>query len=360
MKQSTLIKALFASVLTMVGLVVGVRFAPATGDISQQKPGAKGTGKAEQSEPPGMGKTPLLVTSKGNELSVTHQMGTVLVPRQPERICSLAFTDELLAIGVKPAAASCMNGSFSDYLAQRLEGVVGINQLMGVAQPNFETLATVQPDLIISSSGDPQTYNQLSRIAPVVVMAGDGDNNRQRVLDLGALLGRREIAVQTVAAYDARIQQAKQVLQAKIGNRKVAFFRIFGKQFYIHGHTRGGVMLYDELELAAPGLIENSPRGFMLSPESLLQLDAEFIFVAAEANQGAQRSWSTLLSHPAWQRVPAVQTGQVYSLTDQHQWLRPGFLAKSQMLDEILHAIAPETMETDTPPASEFADRGRQ
>ncbi len=348
MKLSTLWTALVGLALAMLGAISVSGWISSLDNVDRDqvlspvvsKPTSHGL-LLKPTSPPGTGCTPLFVEKHGLQLRIIHLMGEVRFERVPLRICSLAFTDELLAIGVQPIAAGSVNGKFPDYLTKHLHGVTAINQLMGAAQPSFEALIAVQPDLIIMPAGDPQTYYQLSKIAPVVVLGDDGDNNRQRVLDLGTLLDRREYAEQQIASFDARIARAKQVLQSEIGDSKVAFFRIFGKQFYIHGHTRGGLMLYDELGLSVPTLIADSPKGYMLSPESLLQLDADYVFVAAEDNQGAQRSWSQLLSHPAWQRVPAIQAGHVYPLVDQHHWLRPGFLAKLQMLDDIVRALIP-------------------
>ena len=295
---------------------------------------------------PGSKDCPLEVVESGDgHRVVRHVLGTSLVPCKPKRVCALGYVDELLAIGVKPFAASCSHGHFPDYLEDRLDGVIGIAQMMSVGQPDFETLVTVQPDLIITSNPDPQMYRQLSKIAPVVVLTDNGNDNGQRLLDLGELVARRAEAEARLAWYRAKVQTASNVLHEKIGDRCVAFFRVFGKQYYIHGHTRGGSVLYDELGLTPPSLIDSHERGCMLSPEVLLDLNAEYVFVAAEKTKGTFRTWQELLDHPAWQRVPAVRDEQVFWLDSFHQWLVPGLLAKSQMIDEILRSIAPESIE---------------
>lgn len=299
-----------------------------------------------QSERPGSGSRPLQIVERDEDYQVVrHPLGTTRVPRKPQRVCALDYVDELVSIGAKLAAASCSpDGRFHDYLQDRLDGVVGIRQMMGIMQPDFETLIAVRPDLIVASNPDPQTYGQLSKIAPTIVLTDGGSNSRQRLLDLGELVGRRDHAAARQAWYDAKVKAAAEVLHEKIGDRKVVFFRVFGKQYYIHGHTRGGLVLYDELGLTPPRLIATSPRGFMLSPEALLELDAEYVFVASERSQGSHRTWQELLNHPAWQRVPAVRNGHVYWLEDRHHWLVPGLLAKSRMIDEILQNIAPESL----------------
>ena len=276
---------------------------------------------------------------------VRHVLGTVTIPRCPRRVCALSYVDELVAIGAKPFAASCSSGRFLDYLEDRLQGVIRINQMLGVAQPDFETLTEISPDLIVTGNPDPQTYRQLSKIAPTVVLTSDDGDDRERLLLLGELVGKRTEAEAALVRYEAKIRAAGEVLRRKIGDRGVAFFRVFGKQYYIHGHTRGGIVLYDLLGLNPPALISTFPKGCMLSSEMLLKLDADYVFVAAENTKGTLRTRRTLQDHPAWRRVPAVHEGRVYDLTVQHQWLVPGLLARSQMIDEILQSIAPESLE---------------
>ena len=296
---------------------------------------------------PGTGSTPLEIVEEGDLVRVVlHALGKSRVPRHPLRICALDYVDELTAIGTPLVAATCnSDGHFLDYLEDDLDGVVPICQMMGIMQPDFETLIEVAPDLIISSNPDPQTYRQLSKIAPVVVLTDGAKNARQRLLDLGELVGRRRQAEARQAWYDAKVEAAREALHEKVGDARVVFFRVFGKQYYIHGHTRGGLVLYDELELTAPSLIDSSPRGFLLSPEALLDLDAQYVFVAAERTNGSCRTWRELLDHPAWQRVPAVSESHVYWLEDRHHWLVLGLRAKARMIDEVLNNLAPESLE---------------
>lgn len=270
-----------------------------------------------------------------------------MLNKAPVRICALAFSDELLALGIKPIAAAARNGSFPDYLTKQLQEATPINQLLEIAEPDFESLIDCRPDLILAADITGQTYDRLSMIAPTIVMSSDGEHNRQRMLDLGRLLDRYTQAETYLKEYDQILRQARVDLLSKIGNGRVAFFRIWGKQFYIHGHSRGGILLYDELGLTPPSLIETHERGYGLSAESILQLDADVVFVATESNRGAEQSWRTLLTHPVWQRVPAVKSGNVFVLSEQHHWLRQGFQAKQLMLEEILSALAPSCKSLD-------------
>lgn len=309
---------------------------------------------------PGSDGVPIVLRPQNSTtIRVEHLSGTSEVPTHPKKVCALAFIDELLAIGVRPLAASSSATGFPDYLRSQLDEVVPIYQMMGTMMPDFERIALLQPDVIITSNVDPQTYAQLSKIAPVVDLMRSSWDDQQRILDIGLLLGKAQEARAVLAAYQAKVVAAKQVLNEKVRERPVAFFRVFGRQMYIHGHTRGGLLLYDELGLTPPALINDSPRGYMLSPEALLQLDAEYLFVAAEKNLGARRSWECLLNHPAWQRVPAVKLRNVYPIRAQQQWLVPGIQGKSRMIDEIVSALAPESTASIQQAANEAYEANR-
>ncbi|RCS44631.1 hypothetical protein DTL42_17060 [Bremerella cremea] len=337
--QPAIALLLIAALVGFVGCAAGDASASPS-DTAQQSPQ-----REPASQPPGSAGVPIVVTPLNeNRWRVEHLCGTSEIPAWPTRICALAFADEMLAIGMPPAAASSSATGFPDYLRPQLEGVVPVYQMLGTMLPDFETIVQLQPDLILTSNTDPQTYAQLSKIAPVVVLQRSSWDDQQRILDVGNLLGKEQQAQAVLAAYQAQVAAAKAILQQKIGIQPVSFFRVFGRQMYIHGHTRGGLLLYDELGLKPPALLNDSPRGYMLSPEALLQLDAEHLFVAAENNLGAQRSWESLLSHPAWQRVPAVKQKHVYPIQAQHQWLVPGIQGKSRMIDEIVAALAPESL----------------
>ena len=332
--------------LTVTGfvLLVAVYALHSQGDSSTG--GRSASAKANDDTPPGSGSRAVEIVDQGADYRVVrHALGTTRVPASPRRLCALGYLDELLAIGVKPMAASSFNGHFPDYLEDQLDGVTDIPQMYGNWQPNFEAILAAQPDLILTSNSDPQTYRQLSKIAPVVVLTNSGQHCRERLLDVGLVLGCQHQAEVRAAWYDAKIRAAQEALGDKMGDRKVAFFRIFGKQYYIHGRSRGGLVLYDDLKLNPPTLLAGGARGMMLSPEALLDLDADYIFIAAERSKGTYRSLDQLLDHPAWQRVPAVRSSHVVRLHSFHQWLVAGVLGKALIVDEILAAVAPEALD---------------
>lgn len=291
----------------------------------------------------GVDGTPIRVTVLNQSMQrVQHAMGASTVPRHPKRLCALGLLDALVAVGVRPFSAGASVHGFPTYLRKQLHDVIPIYQSSDGWRANYESILANQPDMILSGGCDYQTYLQLSKIAPVVVLTNRGNFSQQQTLNVGMLLERRADAELAVARYDAKTAAARRELHKQLNGRRVAFFRMFGKRFAIHGRSRGGLTLYDDLKLTPPTQLSRGERGMILNLESLLDFDADYLFVAAEQTHGTRRNIEELFAHSVWQRVPAVKHHRVVQLQSFEQWIGSGLLGKSLIVDQVVHAIAPE------------------
>src|SRR5262252_1746364 len=79
--------------------------------------------------------------------TIRHVGGVTVVPAHPRRICALAFTDELLDLGIQPAAVSSdWRGKVTDYLDGDLRSERLVSQAYASSLPSFEAVATATPD----------------------------------------------------------------------------------------------------------------------------------------------------------------------------------------------------------------------
>jgi iron complex transport system substrate-binding protein len=296
---------------------------------------------------PGAGARPIEVIEEGDGYRVVrHAGGVTRIPSSPQRICALAAADELLSIGVKPVAHSIKDGNFPDYLAETLKDVSWIPNVYGDAMPNLEAIIQVQPDLIITRAPDRQTFLQLSKIAPVVVLLGHSHHYRQRVLDVGVLVGHQHEAEVRVAWYDAKVLASRKVLHAKLHGQTFAFFRVNPRAFRMSGRgDSGGPVPFGDLQLPPPRLVAENERNITLSPEQLIDLDADYAVVAVDEKVGSVRNMHEILEHPAWQWFPAGKNGHAMIVTRYRHWADSGILGKSLIIDDVLRAVAPEALE---------------
>ncbi|QDU60262.1 putative siderophore-binding lipoprotein YfiY precursor [Planctomycetes bacterium Pan216] len=297
--------------------------------------------------PPGAGSRPVDVVEDGDDYRlVRHVAGTSRVPAAPRRICALSSADEVLSLGVMPVAHSIADGNFPDYLKEPFRDVPWIPNVFGSNMPNMEAVISVNPDLIITRSPSRQTYEQLSRIAPVVVLLDHLDNYRQRVLDVGAIIGKRKEAEARVAWYNAKVAAARKAIHEKLRGRSVALLRIRPTSYRLYGDQRHvSPVLYRDLGIRRPKLVEDRHWSATVSPEGLLTLDADYMILAADTTTGSQRNMDALLSHPIWQRVPAVKSRQVLVIPKYRHWADAGILGRGRAVDDVVKAVAPRSLE---------------
>lgn len=316
--------------------------------------------KIDTQDMPGSGDRPVEVVEEGEGYRVIrHAAGTTRIPAKPERICALSAADELLAIGVKPVAHSINDGHFPDYLAQPLADVPWIPTVYGASLPNMEAVVRVRPDLIITRSTSRQTYLQLSRIAPVVVLLDHLVHYRQRLLDVGVIVGRRPQAEARLDWYNAKVDAANAVLHPAVGAKTMAMMRVRPKSYRLHGdQNHVSPLLYGDLQMNRPDLVRNRTWSSTMSPEQLMKFDADYLIVSVDGAADAQRTYDELSGHPVWTRVPAVKNGHVLVISKWRHWSDSGVLGRARSIDDVLQLVAPGSI-AGVNAQAECALRGR-
>jgi iron complex transport system substrate-binding protein len=272
--------------------------------------------------------------------------GVTRVPALPQRICALACADECLALGIKPVAHSIADGNFPDYLAEAFTDVPWIPNVYGGNLPNMEAIVAVRPDLILTRAPNLQTYTQLSKIAPVVMLMDHLVHYRQRVLDVGTITGRRAAAEARVAWYNAKVAAAREVLKKHLGDQSMAILRVRPNAYRLMGdQNHDSPLLYGDLAVRRPWLVDHRSWGATMSPEGLLHLDADYLIVSTDAVAGGHRTLDALFGHPIWQRVPAARNGHVLVISKYRHWSDSGILGRARGIDDVVRAVAPEEVE---------------
>ena len=296
--------------------------------------------------PAGSGNRPVEVIEEGVDYRlIRHAAGITRVPRQPQRVCALSAADELLAIGLKPVAHSINDGNFPDYLVEPLADVPWIPNVYGAQMPNLEAIVRVKPDLIITRNTSRQTYLQLSRIAPVVVMLDHLKHYRQRLLDVGVVVGREQAARSRLAWYNAKVDAANAVLHPIVGQQTMAMmavrpraYRLFGDQNHV------SPLLYGDLRMNRPDLVLYRTWSSTVSPEQLLKFDADYLLIAVDSATEGRRTYEAIDDHVVWQRVPAIRNRKAIVIPQWRHWSDSGILGRARCIDDVLQLVAPDAI----------------
>lgn len=146
-------------------------------------------------------------------VEIEHAQGTTKLESNPERVVVIGLgpLDTIKALGVEPVAVSSVS-MFPDYLSQYREGdFVSAGSLF---EPNFETIYSQKPDLIVVGPRGAGKYKELSEIAPTIVYAldkklGYWEATQQEWRKLGKVFEKESFVEEKIAQVDKGFKQVQ-------------------------------------------------------------------------------------------------------------------------------------------------------
>ncbi|MFI2027074.1 ABC transporter substrate-binding protein [Streptomyces buecherae] len=281
-------------------------------------------------------------SSDGKKRTVKTAMGDVKVPESPKRVVVLdtAELDSAITLGVKPVGATRADvaSGFLNYLPK--EKVEGIKDVGTIAAPNLETIASLDPDLILTNKDrDATRYKELSAIAPTVMTETTGYPWKENFLVHAAALGKTAEAKKVTADYTAHAgrvtdaiggpDKAKQTEVNVVRFIEGADIRIYGKKNYI-------ATILADAGLGRPAITDKAKDGFSydVSPEQIDTADADVIFTSTYGDPKKAGETKATASG-LWKNMGAVKNGKVHTVDDQ-LWIQGiGYTAAHKILDEM-------------------------
>lgn len=208
--------------------------------------------------------------------SVTHELGTVEIPTEPQRIVVLDeyAAMDLVSVGVTPAHVYRSLQSETSGAALEKTGIDLIDDPTFLTSPNLEALAALNPDVLVMSNTGPlvPVYDQLSEVAPVVALPFATDW-REILAATGQAFGVEAEAERVTTVLDARVD----AVRADVANGSGTTSVLLGFQGIIMTPASDSPLslLLDDVGIVRPTVEQNNPSEagsdatIMVSPESL-------------------------------------------------------------------------------------------
>lgn len=270
--------------------------------------------------------------------TVTHAMGETQIPARPERVVVLdtGELDSTVALGVIPVGAvrAPVEDGLLDYLAPSVEGTT---KLVGtISEPNLEQIAALDPDLILSSKLRHEgLYDELSAIAPTVFTETVGVAWKENFAKQAEALGLEEQAAQMLAAYEERASQLGERLEAELGELPtVSVVRFLPGETRLYQKASFIGTVLEDVGLPRPEPQDVDDFALVVSEEQIALADADVIFVTWYGPSD-ETTQPVFTSNPLWQRLAAVQAGEVYEVPDDTWMLGIGVGAANVVLDDL-------------------------
>ncbi|OIK00874.1 iron-siderophore ABC transporter substrate-binding protein [Streptomyces sp. MUSC 14] len=273
-------------------------------------------------------------------------MGDVKIPSKPKRVVVLdtGELDDVTLLGIDPVGAVAPHfkteGGFPTYLKGELSGTADVGPLL---EPNLEKIASLKPDLILSSKvRHEKIYDKLSAIAPTVFTATTGGVWKENLKVHARALGLEKEAATKLKEYETRAKALGEAIRKKDGGTmptaSVVRF-IAGPTRLYQTNSYSGVVLAD-IGLKRPASqISDDPDVTMrdVSPEEIDRADADLIFVTT-ADTPDKTQEKQVTSNPVWKDLSAVRNGKVHDVPDETWMSGIGVQAAGQVLQDVARA----------------------
>ncbi|WP_417880989.1 siderophore ABC transporter substrate-binding protein [Vibrio sp.] len=158
------------------------------------------------------------VSVNAKSITVDHIMGSTTLESSPQRVVVIGtgVLDAVDALKIKPVAVS-KGTPLPDYLDQY--NADNIASSGTIFEPDFETIYTQKPDLIIVGPRSSKHFKELSKIAPTFVFAVENgsdywQNTQSLWNDLGLIFDKQELVNQKIDGLNQRFAAIKSYNQS--------------------------------------------------------------------------------------------------------------------------------------------------
>lgn len=241
----------------------------------------------------------------------TDIKGEVTVPVNPERVVDISGASDILHIfGYNVVGTANSDGydytKFPTYLEEELKDA----EILGYSMSDtfdIEAIMALEPDLIVISSVQEKIYDQLSEIAPTLMVNMAQVDWRTDFMHVAEVMDKETEAKEWIAEYDKKAETVAAMMKEKYGEDStyLSFLASSGSVFIFDGAGIGSIF-YDDLGLTRP---ENLPKQENVSlpvvtMEGLAEIDADYIFAV-----GTDEDLKTLEKSKIYNSMSAVKEG---------------------------------------------------
>lgn len=304
------------TLLAMVLVVTSVLFAPCSSDKKEEK-------KAD---------------ANAKERTVQHAKGEIKIPAKPKKIADLSgSTEELLIFGMKPIiTANTSQEKIDAHIADKLKGVKPVGSAWG-DKINIEAVVAAKPDLILVNNRQEKIYDQLSKIAPTVMLKTPLDQWRPKFKELGKIFDKEKETKEWFKKYDDKASKLHDKIVAKTGDAKFMKMAAYPNAFRVYGDYGYGSVIFTDLKLPAVAGTPMDKPLVQVQKEALIDYNPDYLFVFTTGD-GSQRL-KEFQEETIWKNMNAVKNNHVFTI--KNDAVNKGYfpLGKEMILDEVANFV---------------------
>ncbi|MFC8680066.1 siderophore ABC transporter substrate-binding protein [Microbacterium ureisolvens] len=272
---------------------------------------------------------------------------SVEVPADPASVVTfdIATLDTLHAIGAGDAVVGIPDVVLPDYLSEYAD----LPKVGTLFEPDFEAVAELEPELIVTAARSTGQFDELSEIATTIDLTGayagtfDPSAGLERAGQLGEIFGKED----EVAELTADIEELVQTIESEAEGTALVL-SVSGGEYGAFGEGSRFGYFFDELgwtpAVAAADLpgAEGSPHGDTVTNEFILTANPDWIFAfdrGAATGEGSSAE-ETLDNELVAQTTAAAEDHIVYLPASELYIVINGLTAIENVLTSVHEAVA--------------------
>lgn len=257
------------------------------------------------------------ISESQNEMrTVSDVKGKVEIPVNPQRIVDISGASDILSLlGYDVIGTANSDGYDYTVFPSYLEDVLGNAKILGysmLAEMDVESIISLEPDLIVISTVQEKMYDQLSKVAPVVMIEMKQVDWKEDFMHVATVFGEEEKATTWINEYLAKAEKVGQRIKETYGEDKSYLaFLASGGSLFIFDAAGLGTIFYDDMGLTKPeGMPEQENVSLpVVTYEGLAEINSDYIFAIA-----TDEDLITLKESSIWNGTNAVKEGNVVEL----------------------------------------------
>lgn len=265
-------------------------------------------------------------SQEAQTVSISHAQGTTEVPVSPETVYvfDLGVLDSMTALGVD--ADGVPDAVFPDSLAKYEDA--SFAKIGSMKEPDFETIAAGEPDLIIISGRTAGAFEELNKIAPTVDLSVDAaeplTSFEEQATSLGKIFDREDEVAAKLGEIEEQIA-ATNVKGKEAGSGLIVLTSAGEVTAYGPGSRFG--LIHDELGVPAAAEVKHDgAHGEAISFEFIKEANPDYLFVVdRDAAMGtAGDAAAAVLNNELVASTNAAKNDQIVYL-DASGWYMVGY-----------------------------------
>ena len=253
-------------------------------------------------------------------LEIHHDYGTESFERVPEKVVTLdwTLTETVISLGIQPQGIADVSG-YRTWVSQPKLGpnVIDVGKRR---EPNIGRIAELQPDVILISGYMNPFYQELKKIAPVLVYSVY-NTDKQPLLSamsitrsLGYLFGKQSNAENVIQQTEDHLKEnADKIKMKNIQTKPLLFVRLMNEGT-LRIHSQGSLVqsVIDKMNLKNDWHEETNIWGFTTTGVEKIANHQQANVLIFGPLMDDERE--LLSKSPLWQEMRFTQTNSVYEL----------------------------------------------